>query len=185
MKAHIFPALALALVLAGCVSTGTGTPAEPFSVTVVSGSELRSRFGASFSGNPFISAKPTIAQKAEDYIVLRLAVNSENGMDLDMVHAQAVDEKGNVCASAFTREKFTDLVKFKSSPYAENSDKLNKIGWYYLPAMKMRVPKGTRSYLLVLVGTHPIPEAVTVQVRLLIDGEDKTFEIPVSEKEAG
>jgi hypothetical protein len=183
-------ALAAAMVLSGCLSSGPDSeaavsPADPVAVSLVSGRDLRARFGQTFANNPFLSPKPTILEKADDFIALELKVAAGAGADLEVVRAEAVDEKGSVCASFYNREKFTDLAMVLSGPYMDNASKKDKIGWYYLPALKMRVPSGTHSYIMVLVGKHPLPETLSARVEVRLDEQEKSFEIPVTLAETG
>jgi hypothetical protein len=184
-KAAYAAAMAILLVLLGCVGGGrpreegsSGLPAEPVTVAVISARELRSQFGHSFSENPFLSPKHLITRKSVEFIVLRLKVLGPT--ELELLQADAVDEAGKIRALFYPRAKFTDLAKFFSAQEQDNMTKTNKIGWYYLPAERMRVPSGSRSYLLVLVGKHPLPEKVIARVRLRVGNEEKSFEIPVN-----
>jgi hypothetical protein len=175
--------------LLGCLDTGAvpeqGNPADPVSVAVVSGKELRAKYGSSFRDNPFILSKPTIAQKTYDFVVLRLVISAASPTDMELLQADAVDGTGAVCADSYDRARFTDLAMQFSGPYMDNAAKSNRIVWYYLPSARLRVPTGNHVYLVVLVGTHPLPETVTARVRVLWAGEEKSFELPVNVADAG
>jgi hypothetical protein len=184
-KAAYTMVMALLLVLLGCAGGArpqeegpSGLPEEPVTVAVISVRELRSQFGHSFSENPFLSPKHLITRKSFDFIVLRLKV--PGATELELLQADAVGETGKICASFYPRNKFTDLAKFFSAQERDIMTKTNKIDWYYLPAERMRVPSGSRSYLFVLVGKHPLPEKVIARVRLRVGNEEKFFEIPVN-----
>ncbi len=189
MKKRLSVTLAVAVILCGCASTGSdaafpGAAGEPVSVSLVTGRELRSRFGQSFRDNPFISPKLAIMAKTDDFIALELKVAAGSGADLEVLQAEAVDGNGNVLATFYNREKFTELAMIMSGPYMDNDAKRNRISWYYLPALKMRVPAGFHSYIMVLVGKHPLPETVMTRVRLSLQGEESSFEVPVKVADA-
>jgi len=175
--------------LLGCAGGGrpqeeglSGLPEEPVTVAVIPVRELRSQFGRASSENPFLTPKPLIRRKPVDFIVLRLKVLGAT--ELELLQADAVDEAGKIFASFYPKNKFVDLVKFYSRHEQDAMTKTNKIGWYYLPAQRMRVPSGSHSYILVLVGKPPLPEKVIARVRLLVANEEKSFEIPVNVAES-
>jgi hypothetical protein len=176
-------AMAYFWVMLGCAGGGrpqeqvpSGLPAEPVTVAVVSASDLRSQFGRTSSENPFLSTKHLIPRKSVDFIMLRLKILGPT--ELELLQADAVDVAGKICASFYPKDKFTDLVKFYSAQERDIMTKTNKIGWYYLPAERMRVPSGSRSYLIALVGK--LKENITARIQLRVGNEEKYFEIPVN-----
>jgi len=181
--------LGILLAVLGCAGAGRAKVAEspefleePVTVTLVPGKELRKQYGYAPEENPFISPKPLITRKLYDFIVLRF--KAVGVTELELLQADAVDEAGSICASFYPREEFTKLSLFLGRQEPDDTTSTNKIGWYYLPKKKMSVPSGSHSYLLAIVGKHPLPETVTVQVRLRVGGEEKSFEFRVNVAEA-
>lgn len=180
--------LALSLILLGCAGgarplpeASSGSSAASVTVTVVPAGDLRRQYGRSTMENPFLSPKAMITRKSMAFFVLRLEIAGPS--ELELQQAEATDETGKTLASFYTKSEFMDLAEFLSGP-SESPDRQNKINWHYLPSKKVQVRSGAHSYLLVLVGKPPFPETLAIRVRLLVDGEEKSFEFPVTAAEA-
>lgn len=182
--------LMVSLFVAGCASNGSekaadGTTAIANTVTVtfISESQLRSEFGPTFTDNPFLTPAPTIFPKYVDFVVLRVDVASGSGTDLRISQAEAKDAKGKAHATFYDEEHFRELAKSLSSGLVNNTIRLQKIDWNYLPSRAVKVPRGKHSYVIVLVGKHPIPDDLTAKVSLTLDDTPQDFSIPIPNAE--
>jgi len=180
--------LTLCLVLLGCAGgarplpeASSGSSPAAVSAMVIPAVELRRQYGQSALDNPFLSPKAMITRKSVAFFVLRLEVTGP--AEVELLEAEAADESGKAMASLYSKREFQDLAKFLSGP-AESPDRQNKIQWHYLPSGKVQVRSGTHSYLLVLVGKPPFPDALAIRVRLLVDGEERSLELPVTAADA-
>ncbi|HUI71192.1 MAG TPA: hypothetical protein VL354_11800, partial [Spirochaetia bacterium] len=88
-------------------------------------------------------------------------------------------DRGKVYAAYMTREKFTSFAMQQSPDMANNALKQNKIDWYYLPNPILTVDQGRHSYLIVMVGQHPIPDTATIHVALSINDRATSYDVPV------
>jgi hypothetical protein len=172
------------LSLAGCATTGSSTTGESLtqdsvSVTLVSESDLRARFGRTPADNPFVAALPTLFPKPYDFVAMSIDVASPSGGDLEILQAEAQNEKGKVFATYYTRQDFAKLAASLTYDDTKTALLQNKISWYYLPANKTRVKSGKSAYLLILVGKHPLPSELTAGVRVLFNDEEKDFTLPI------
>ena len=176
------------LSLGGCATTPSSSSAavvteSSVSVVLLSDKELRSQYGRTNSENPFVAASPTVMPKNYEYIALRITTSSPSPASLEILQAEAQDEKGKVKASFYNREQFADFASSATLDPTNITVRQNKITWYYLPAARMRVDAGKSSYLMILIGNHPLPPSLVVGVRLLFNGTEQDFSLPFSDAE--
>jgi len=164
----------------GGSSISLGRADDPVSLVVLSARDVRSpSYGTTFLDNPFIAATGTLLPSYNDYIVLQLNFNNPKSVPIVILRADVEDDRGKVLASYMTKEKFTDFAMTQSPDQANNTLKRNRIDWYYLPNPIMTVDAGKHSYLLVLVGPHPIPDTATIHVAIAVENVATAFDEPV------
>jgi len=129
--------------------------------------------------NPFVAPSASVFPTYNDYIVVKLNFNTSEKAPMTLLRAEVADERGKIFAASMTREKFAEFAMNQSPEQANNTLKRNNINWYYLPNPSMTVPAGKHSYLVILVGRHPIPDAATIHIDVSVGDQDKTFDIPV------
>ena len=129
--------------------------------------------------NPFVAPAPSVFPSYNDYIVLKLNFNTMGAVPLILQRAEVTDERGKAFASFMSREKFQEFAMNQSPEQANNTLKRNKIGWYYLPQTTITLDAGKHSYLIVMVGKHPIPDTATIHIAVTLNNVDKDFDIPV------
>ncbi len=187
-KALFFSVCAAFLILlAGCASSAgrvsdsitAGNPEDPVSIVVLSYNDVRAQYGPTFLNDPFIAPAGTIMPTANDYIVLKLNFNLPEKAAFMLLRAEVTDDRGKILAGYMTRAKFADFAMQQSPDLADNTLKRNKIDWYYLPNPIMTVDAGKHSYLVVLVGKHPIPDTGTIHVAVSLDNKATTFDLLV------
>jgi hypothetical protein len=173
------------LGLGGCASTQSASAdvssagGDTVVVTLLSESEVRSQYGRTPSDDPFLMGSHTLFGKGYDFIALQLTAASAGGASLEILQAEAQDEKGKVRAKFYDKQSFTDLVTDLSFDPTNISTRQNKISWYYLPEKRMHLDRGKSTYVMILVGDHPLPSALTAGVRLLLNGQEQDFSLPV------
>ncbi len=67
----------------------------------------------------------------------------------------------------------------QSPEMANNALKQNKIDWYYLPNPIMDMPAGKHSYVLVMIGQHPIPDTATIHVAMSVNDQAISYDLSV------
>ena len=106
-------------------------------------------------------------------------LSAPRGASLEILQAEAQDEKGKVRASFYNKEKFAEVAGTMSFDQANMTTRQNKIDWYYLPSLKMHLDRGKSTYVLMLIGKHPLPPSLIAGVRLLFNGVEQDFSIPI------
>ena len=185
-KLVLLAVVVFVLLASGCESTknsfatiSMGTADDPVFLQVLSEHDVRLKYGATFMDDPFVSATGTLLPTYNDYIVLKLNFNNPTKVPFMLLRAEVSDERGKIFATYMTREKFTSFAMDQSPDQANNTVKRNKIEWYYLPNPIMTIDSGRQSYLLILVGKHPIPDTATIHVAVSVGNQAKSFDIPV------
>ena len=174
----------VSFVLVGCATTGPIPLANSFLVTLLSDKQIRSDYGPSFNNNPFLPPQGGLfSSKGEDYVVLKLSLATTSAVAVSLSGATASDEKGKVRAVYYDADKFRNLTLMLSPPPMDNTTKLDKIAWFYLPSTTVQLRPGSYSYVIVLVGPHPIPDNVTAHVNLVVGGNAMNFDLPVPSSE--
>jgi len=156
-----------------------GSADDAVSLAILSERDVRLKYGRTFTENPFVAPAPSVFPAYNDYIVLQLNFNTRGKVPLVLQRAEVTDDRGKQFATFMTRDKFTDFAMNLSPDQAANTLRRDKIGWYYLPQTSMTLEAGTHSYLLVMVGAHPIPDTATIHVEVTINGIDRDFDMPV------
>jgi hypothetical protein len=182
-----FAVILTALAFASCSSTAgrvtssttAGSPDDPFSVVVLSYKDVQAAYGSSFSDDPYLAPGSSIMPVYNDYLVLQLKFNLPEKSKVLLLRAEVSDERGKVYASYMNREKFADFAMTQSPDSANNALKRNKIDWYYLPNPIMDMQAGTHTYVLVMVGPHPIPDTATIHVAMSINDKAVSYDISV------
>jgi hypothetical protein len=182
----------LILSLGGCASTGAKTAegdaamaaGNSISVVLLSDDQVRARYGRTPSNDPFIPPAADIFVKPYDYIILQLTAVSAGGGSLEILQAEVQDAKGKVQATFYNKEKFADLAASLTYDPENIAERQNRISWYYLPSERMHINRGKSEYVMILVGKHPLPDGLTAGVRLLFNGEEKAFSMPVPDAPA-
>jgi hypothetical protein len=189
-KLFLFPCIALVFALAACSSTAgrvtsnirAGTPDDPFSLVVLSYQDVKTLYGPTFLVNPYMPPSSSIMPVYNDYIVVQLNFNLPEKSKVMLLRAEISDERGKIYASSMNREKFSEFAMQQSPEMANNALKRNKIDWYYLPNPIMDMPAGKHSYLLVMVGPHPIPDTATIHVAMSVNDQAISYDllVPIS-----
>jgi hypothetical protein len=174
------------LMLNGCetvkrttTTVSAGDPGDPVSLVVLSEKDVRAQYGRTFMENPYISPSSSILPTYNDYVVVKLNFNTMGSVPMIVQRAEVTDDRGKDFASFMTREKFEEFAMNQSPDQANNTLKRNMIGWYYLPQTTMTLEAGKHSYLIVMVGRHPIPDTATIHIDVSLNNVDRTFDIPV------
>ncbi len=185
----MFLRFGVVLVLGGCetakgrsATVVLGSPDDPVSLAVLSPQDIRApEYGSTFLDNPFIPSTGTLLPTYNDFIVLKLNFNNPTKVPIAVLRAEVADERGKILASAMNRENFTNFAMTQSPDQANNTLKTHRIEWYYLPSPVMTMDAGKHSYLLILVGPHPIPDTAAIHVAIAVDNVAKTFDtlVPV------
>jgi predicted small secreted protein len=180
----------VALSLSGCATSpkasGDITPSQGDTVTVtlVSESELRAQYGRTPSDNPFYAPTAAVFAKPYDYIVLRLTATVGATSSLEILQADARNEKDKIKASYYDRKQFAELSTDLTFDPQNINVRQSKVQWYYLPADKrIRLKAGKTSWIFILVGTHPLPPSLVAGIRVLLNGEEQDFTIPIPDVE--
>jgi hypothetical protein len=176
-----------AFVLASCSSSAgrvtskaaAGSPDDPFSLAVLSYQDVRMLYGPTFLVNPYLAPSSSIMPVYNDYVVLQLNFNLPEKSKVILLRAEISDERGKIYASYMNREKFSEFAMQQSPEMANNALKQNKIDWYYLPNPIMDVPAGKHSYVLVMVGQHPIPDTATIHVAVSVNDQAISYDLSV------
>jgi hypothetical protein len=176
-----------AFVLAGCSSsagrvtskTTAGSPDDPFSLAVLSYQDVRALYGPTFLVNPYLAPSSSIMPVYNDYIVAQLIFNLPEKSKVILLRAEISDERGKIYASYMNREKFSTFAMQQSPEMANNALKQNKIDWYYLPNQIMDMPAGKHTYVIVMVGPHPIPDTATIHVAMSVNDQAISYDLSV------
>jgi hypothetical protein len=180
-------AMALMILLVGCSSTAgrvtsnvrAGTQDDPFSLVVLSYQDVRALYGPTFLVNPYLAPSSSIMPVYNDYIVLQLNFNLPEKSKVILLRAEISDERGKIYASYMNREKFSNFAMQQSPEMANNALKQNKIDWYYLPNPIMDMAAGKHSYVLVMIGQHPIPDTATIHVAMSVNDLAISYDLSV------
>jgi hypothetical protein len=180
---HRLLSLLASLILGSCASTrnaGTGAGGPDFlSATLLDTRQVRSEFGLAYADNPFLF--PTTFQTT-DFIVVKLTARTSAKGSLSVLQSEATDGTGTVRATAYDRATFKQVAESMSTQVMDQSIRRNKIGWYYLPSTDLSLDPGQHEYVLVLGGTHPLPEGLTVILRVTLNGVEQDFTLGVPGK---
>ncbi len=184
LRRMVLSALAAAITLgaAGCATTGgAAVPlSDSVSAALLSPKQVQAAYGYSFSQNPFFAPGPSIMPTYYDFLVVKLTISATGATNFDLLQAKAKDLDGTVRASYANREEFTRYVDQVSMPSSSSATlRHDKVGWYYLPADKFEVKRGVHSYVIVLIGKHPIGNNVTIDLMYSLAGNIQSFQIPV------
>jgi hypothetical protein len=175
--------LLASLILGSCASTGTAGPGaggpDFVSASLMDTRQVRTEFGLAYADNPF--QFPTTFQTT-DFIVVKIVVRTSAKAAFSVLQAEGMDQSGKVYASAYDRATFKQVAESMSTQVMDQSMRRNKIGWYYLPANDISLDAGQHEYVLVLGGTHPLPEGLTVIVRVTVNGVETDFTLGVPQK---
>jgi hypothetical protein len=180
----------LTVALAGCVTTNEAktqgvTMKVPVagngivSVSLLTKADVRTIYGYDPAADPFVLSGGVILRNTTDYVLLRLTFESTASLSVEVVQTEAVNEKGVAKVVAFTKESFTEEADSLSHQIQNQGPRHSAIQWNYLPGYRFSVDKGTHSYMVVLGGDHPFPDSLTIQVRLLVNGEPVSVDIPL------
>ncbi len=172
----------ISLAAVGCASTGGASLplTDSVSAALLSPKQVQSDYGYSFSQNPFVAPGPSILPTYYDFLVVRLTISATAATEFELLKAKAEDLDGATRASYANREEFTHYIDQVSMPATSSATmRHDKVGWYYLPADKFQVKPGRHSYVIVLIGKHPIGNNVTIDLLLSLAGNIQSLQIPV------
>ena len=180
----------LVLSLSACASTPSssdtvGAGGDSVGVTILSHADIQSQYGRTPSDDPFLLGSHTLFGKGYDYIVLQITAVSAAGASLEILQAEAQDANGHTKAPFYKKKDFAELANNMSYDPMNISVRQNKISWYYLPSERMHLDRGKSTYVLVLIGSHPLPPSLVVNVRLLLNGVEQDFSLPVPDEDEG
>ena len=167
-----------------CASTKESGPLEDsVSVILPSLENLRAEFGRNYTTNPYLAPGGSFIATANDYIVLRITVVTQAGVAFKFLDAEAKDDKGKLFASYYNFRQFFDYVKGITLDVTGlgglNNIRIGTLEQSYLPADSMHIDHGKHSYIIVLLGKHPLPDDLTTTVLLSIDDKIQAFDISV------
>ena len=175
------------LTLTACATTGASGPLEPLvdsvTATLLSEKDVKTKFGYG-NEDPFYATGGALISKTYDYVVVRLAVTTNENTKVEVLQSDVVDKNGKSKATLYDRQTFVDFAtapgQSQSDYYAEK--RRIKIYRYYLPSSSFNVKPGQYEYLLVLLGKHPLPDDVNAYVLLQVNGLDHEFTLPVPDQ---
>lgn len=179
-------AASLSLFAAACATTGGAAPAgggeltNTVSAVLLSTKQVQSQYGYSFTDDPFIAPGPSILPTYYDFLVVRLTIGATKESEFHLAEAKAEDIEGTVRADYANRAEFThyvDQASMQGTPSA--TMRHDKVGWYYLPKDRFQVKRGWHSYLIVLIGKHPIGNNVTINLVTSLGGKIQSIQLPV------
>lgn len=181
-KLVLLAAAAASIILASCASSpgpDSGSM-EPVTASVLTLPQIRAQFGPMFADNPFIFASGALVPTTVDYIVLEIVINAKESTHVLVTETDAVDSSGKMVADYYTRETFGKVAAMSSTQVQNQGPRQGKIDWYYLPSRSFDVKPGQHKYIVVLAGTHPLPDNVQAIVHVTLgDEQEKDFTIPV------
>ena len=130
------------MVVSGCASTkGIKAPlVDSVSVVYMSDKDVRTKFGSSYSENPFIRRAGTVTGTPYDFIDAKLSIVTDAGASVEILQAKVVDKDNKTRAWLYDRAQFVDIVKQLSNPDDLNgiSKRQNIANWYYIPSNSLR-----------------------------------------------
>jgi len=181
----ILPLVGVLVALAGCATVPkvTSPTGVDVSVSQMSPSTIRSYYGIGVSGdlNPFIPAGGMLHKQKQDFIVLRISVASLRDADVTLDRATARDAQGNDVADLYTWRQFEALLKhdyFQGRDYQQVYSRARNA---YMNPFDVSVRPGRSTYVVVLVGKHPLPFPVSVKVDVTVGLNDlRTFTLAVT-----
>lgn len=193
MKSHKIPLRILlslvvtAVALAGCASIPKVTSPTGVDVLVsqMSLPQIRSFYGIGVSGdlNPFLppGSAGLLHKQKMDFIVLKISVASARDAVVTLDSAVARDAHGNDVADLYTFDQFQSMLQanYQSGPtYQQVYGKARNA---YLNPFEESVRPGRTSSVVVLVGKHPLPLPVTVDVHITVGVSDqRSFTVHVT-----
>jgi hypothetical protein len=122
-----------------------------------------------------------------DFLVFRLSVVNSAATEIELLRAGAVNADEKLKAPYYDAKRFTEIsMSAVETPESSGSFSVrkNKITWNYIPTGTVTLKPGKHSYIFVLLGRHPLPDSLTAHIELLVNGEERDFDIPVPDAPA-
>lgn len=171
-----------ALLVSSCASVKQSGPlVDSVSAVLLSDKEVRMKFGSAYGDNPFIAREGTVTGKPYDFIDAMLSIVTDAGADVEVLEADVVDKDNKTRAWLYDRATFVDIITQLSNQddTVSVSKRQSVANWYYLPSNSFTLKHGKYEYMLVFLGKHPVPYDLHVVVRVMVNGQEQDFTIPV------
>jgi len=177
----------LCLVLVSCATS-------PVAITDPSGVDLKLSWmdthevkkgfgiGTESNPNPYLPPKGIGLGPLKDFIVLRLGVFCAQPTSVEILSLDAFSPEGAILASFKEQNEFMDVWRGYEQDALVTKRRIEQIDRSYFPGWKVQQKKGSRNYVLVLVGDKRISLPVVVKARIAVDGNERSFEIPVEKR---
>jgi hypothetical protein len=178
------------LFISGCASArGSVKETVPLvdsvSVALDSTKEIRIKFGADSSKNPFILKGGSITGSSNDFVEAHLSLVTNEGATVELLEAKVVDKENKTKAWLFEYPAFSKFVAQVGNPDDSSGalKRQNLVDWNYLPSQSFLLKRGKYEYMMVFYGKHPIPDDLQLYVRLTVNDKEQEFNLPVPDQE--
>ena len=178
----LWPAsLCLFSVLCAVACAGGPPPqGEPsVAVRVLNRSEIKSRWGAISSANPFLEPRGLIKGQPDEFIVIEVDffLPARSSLSFD---ASAEGADGQTVAWMKDAAAFFDYWSVWDT-MGDSSKRAATIQSDYLRGKAFAYPSGNHRYFLVLVGKNPLPRPATIRVAAQMENLGRSWELPLPE----
>jgi len=178
MRKIVFLALA-ALALAGCASKGPAPADTELTLNLLTDEQGRGRFYVDGAVNPFTSYYLRITTQPKYFLTAVIHVPKSVGR-VEIEYMLALSEGGEQITEAATKEyllEYWDTMAGESDTKKKQKDGIER---YYIPSNVIEGKKLGRDYAVVFVSKEPFKPTDRVEARILVDGEEKLFELDAS-----
>lgn len=126
--------------------------------------------------NPYTNVGMLI-RRPDDFLVLRVMMTTNRPLTFEIASLDAYDAGGQKIATFNDRRIFLEHLKKWTTDPADFTRLEGEVNRTYLPYGTLRFRSGKRGYILVLIGKHPMPQAVTLRGLAFIDNSTTDFEV--------
>ncbi len=175
--------IGISLSAFACASLPPPDSAPTVSARLLSKAEIKNSWGNLPSTNPFLEPSGMVKGQPDEFVVLQL--------DFSLPSRMAVNISASVESPDFRQLAWLkDASDFEAywvlwESMGNAGEREAKLGRKYLPGSRYTYPRGTYSYLVVVMGENPMPRPATIKVQAIIPGiEPKAWTFPLPESPA-
>jgi len=177
MKSLATFAAAITIVLAASCASVPERGTEPgVELQLLTRSDLKRMYGSNFSTNPYIEPHNLITRQPREFAVLRLRLALADRLPVSVI-AKVVGADGAELARHYDLEYMKDFTSTWGTGDVDVSRRINILEHSYLQSLNFTGYRGSRDYMIILMGNYPMPRPATVQAQVVVgSGEAKLFD---------
>lgn len=164
----------LLILLSACATARLPITENTATLSLLDSGSVSSKYGNTFSINPFIAPKG-IRGEPYEFIIIELNTGflSASRVELEL---SVKDASANEVASLWDKNDFIDMWKGYLTNEANMLKREERIKDYMVPGYIFQVPRGRDTYVIPLIGKRPIPRPYTIKARVLYDLKEFVLE---------